>query len=156
MQSRLVKTELIIMVKNNQVLKVILFFITISLLFSGCIPPVYQKQISNPTNEHVEIISLDISPYSIKRGKDITVTIRYRIKDVLGSGTLVKGRTSIHKGNKEISVIQKSESIVENGEWENFLVFGIPVSLAKGSYKIKVQLLTSHSVAERDATLVVR
>jgi len=106
--------------------------------------------------EHVELKSITISPNAIKQGKDITITTRYVIKDGTGSGTLVREQISILKGSKEISVILDNENIVKNGEWENFLTVGIPKTLTKGKYEIKVRFSTSHSGAENSTSFVVK
>ncbi len=141
--------------EKESMLRIMLLLVVIISLLTSCIQTVNQKVTAKPKNEHIEILSVDISPNSIKRGKEITISVRYMIRDGIDSGTLVNERMSILRENREISVIRENKSIVKNGKWENYLTLGIPANLFKGKYEIKVQLSTDYSATECNAGLVV-
>ena len=136
--------------------KLITSMVIVMFLLIGCLPPPHTTGSREQFNAALKIKRIAITPSTVKRGQDIRITIRYIVRHGPESGTVVKEQISILRKNKVISVIRTSENIVQNGAWENFLTIGIPKSLAKGTYELKVHFSTPHSDAQSTAQLVVK
>ncbi|WP_157469850.1 hypothetical protein [Desulfobulbus elongatus] len=79
-------------------------------------------------------------PTEVHTGEEVTLILRYAISGAPAKGVVVREKSTLGRGGKNLTVLKDESGTKENGTWENTLSFAVPGSAKPGQYTVSMQV----------------
>ena len=121
--------------------------VILSLLLPGCV----QKHSRIVPSDQYEfcINSVDVSPDTISRGGEVTLTVTYTVRNAHVYNIYPMGKIAIWKSGKLLSVLKEAKCNTNDGTWQDYITFEIDRNIKPGIYQVKVVISDGSEVFHR-------